>query len=304
MKDQRKTEIKVGITVLVGLVILIFVFSWAKNLSLNSNKKIITIDFDSVAGLETGDPVTINGVRKGYVDNIAVKASDVEVTVSLEKDVILFDDAQFFVMMLDLMGGKKVEIKPGYSQKELDYSTPQKGELLGDIASAMAVLGNMQKDIVDVVKEIKTTLSYLNKNLADEDFNNDLKTSVNNLSKLTNNLNILINQNKEDFNKLLDNSVELTGSVNEFLETNKGTLNYTIASLGKTLDETHQLIARVNDLMMKTEKGENNLGKILNDPELAEDVKASIQQLKDLTKLLLEQMESKGIKVDAKIRLF
>ena len=66
MKDQRKTEIKVGITVLLGLIIFLWVLGWAKNWTVNSQRKEIIVEFSSVAGLEVGDPVTINGVRKGY----------------------------------------------------------------------------------------------------------------------------------------------------------------------------------------------------------------------------------------------
>jgi len=79
------------------------------------------------------------------------------------------------------MGGKKVEVNPGSSDKSLDYSKIQQGNFLGDVASAMAVVGTVQNDLVDVIREIKVSLTILNKTLTDQKFSNDLKSSVANL---------------------------------------------------------------------------------------------------------------------------
>ncbi|OGV91759.1 MAG: ABC transporter substrate-binding protein, partial [Melioribacter sp. RIFOXYB12_FULL_38_5] len=209
MKDQRKTEIKVGITVVLGILIFVWVFGWAKNLTVGSERKEISVKFSSVAGLEIGDPVTINGVRKGYVDDILIKGNEVVTVLNLEKEVNLKTDATFSVMMLDLMGGKKIEVNPGSASEEIDYIKMQNGEFLGDIASAMAMLGTVQNDLVDVIKEVKVTLSSVNKTLTDQQFNNDLKTSVSNLVELTENLNSLIKANSGEINKLLKSGNEL-----------------------------------------------------------------------------------------------
>ena len=93
MKNQKKTEIKVGITVVVGVLVFLWIFGWAKNYNINSNRKEMTIEFNSVAGLEVGDAATINGVRKGFVDDIEVKGNKVIVKVNLDNDVKLMKDA-------------------------------------------------------------------------------------------------------------------------------------------------------------------------------------------------------------------
>jgi len=64
MKNERKTEIRVGITVIVGLLVLLWIFGWTKNFSLSSNSYLINVRFDNVSGLEIGDQVTVNGMRK------------------------------------------------------------------------------------------------------------------------------------------------------------------------------------------------------------------------------------------------
>lgn len=304
MKDQRKSEIRVGITVLLGLIIIIWVFGWAKNITVNANRKEFTVKFSSVAGLEIGDPVTINGVRKGFVDDMRIEKNNVFVRVNIDSDIELKEDAKFYIMMLDLMGGKKLEVDPGASENDLDLSLIQNGVFLGDVASAMAVFGSVEKDLVDVIREVKITLSSLNTTLTDSQFNNDLKQSLANLTKLTENLNILITANRTEINSLLNSGIKLTESLNNFIETNRDSLSNTISSLKNTLDDSRILISKVNELIDATNSGRNNIGRLINDPTLVDDLKSSLTNLKELTRLLLEQLQKEGIKVDANIDLF
>lgn len=301
MKDQRKTEIKVGVTVFVALLILIWVFGWAKNLSLTSREKELKVEFSSVAGLEIGDPVTVNGVRKGYVKEIDLSKDKVITILQLDGDVDLKNDSKFSVMMLDLMGGKKIEIYPGFSNEEINYSKIQNGEFVGDIASAMAMLGSVQTDLVDVIKDIKITLSNINGVITDKDFNNNLKISLENLVDISNKIDKLLAQNSAEINKLLQNGNELTTNVNDFIKFNKDSISQTITSIKQVLNESKNLISKVNSLIDKTNNNENNLGKFLNDKELLDDIKTSISQVKDLTKILIEQLKGKGIEVKTNI---
>lgn len=301
MKDQRKTEIKVGITVFLALIIFVWVFGWAKNLSISSNKIEIKVQFSSVAGLEVGDPVTINGVRKGYVKDISINQDKVLTLLQLDENVTLKNDSKFYITMLDLMGGKKIEIYPGSSAEVIDKNKIQNGEFVGDIASAMAMLGSVQSDLVDVIKDVKITLSNVNNILTDKEFNNNLKISLENLAEISNKLDNLLNQNSTEINKLLKNGNELTTQVNELIKTNKDSVSQTLTSIKQVLNESKNLISKVNDLMDKTNKSENNLGKILNDKELMDEIKVSITQIKELTKILIEQLKDKGIEVNAHI---
>ena len=277
---------------------------WAKNLTVNSGRKIVAVEFNSVAGLEIGDPVAIRGVRKGYVEDIIIKKDHVNVIANLDQDVILKEDSKFSIMMLDLMGGKKVEVDPGTSENELDYNALQHGKLLGDIASAMAVLGNVQQDLVDVIKEVKTSLGYINNTFADEKFVGDLKSTVKNFTALAQNLNTVLLANKDEINDLLNSGNKLTNNVNSFIEDYRDSLGVTLTSLKSTLEQSKVMINKINSFMDKIENGENNLGKMMKDEDLMNDLKTSVKNLKDLSKILLDQLQKNGVKVDAHINLF
>ena len=213
MKDQRKTEIRVGITVIVGLIIFIWILGWAKNFSLTSNQKNLLVKFNSVSGLEIGDNVSVNGVRKGFVEDFNLQGDKVIVKLSLDNDVKLQKDATFSISMLDLMGGKKVNINPGTSPQPLDYNEVQTGTFYADIPEVMSMLGTVEGDIPSIVKDIKITLSSLNNYLTDNNLNTNIKTSLSNLSRASQKLNILLDENREGINKLTQNTVKLTQNV-------------------------------------------------------------------------------------------
>lgn len=301
MKDERKTEIRVGITVVLGLIILLWILGWAKNFTFNSTDRNIIIKFKNVAGLEIGDNATVNGVRKGFVKNMQIKGDDVLVTISIDGDTDLREDARFTLNMLDLMGGKRVEIYPGLSENKLDPNKIYHGDFLSDIPSVMAVFGSVEEDLIALLKDIRITLSSMNKYLTDEKMESNVKTSLSNLAEVSRKLNLVIDENREDIKKLTENTADLTKGAIDFLDSNKVLMSESIQKLNDVLKQTDGLISKINKVADETLQQENNLGKLLYDENLMNDIRSSIEQLNKLTNILVEQLQGKGIKVDANI---
>lgn len=301
MKDQRKTEIKVGLTVLAAILIFLWIFGWAKNISIRSTENIIKVSFQNVAGLEIGDPVTVNGFRKGYVNDMKVLPNEVIVEIALDNDVSLKKDARFSISMLDLMGGKKVEIYPGESSEVLDLTEIHHGIFLSDIPAVMSLLGSVQDDLVTVLKDVKVTLSSMNQYLTDEKFSSDIKQSFKNLNSLTAEINSLVQQNKNNIKVLTDNAILLTENSNQLIKTNEQNIHDLIKNMNEVANRSNQLLNDVSRLTNETLQQQNNLGKILYDEELLKDIKSSLRQVNELTSILIEQLKGKGINVDANI---
>lgn len=301
MKEQRKAEIKVGLTVIIGIIIFLWIFGWAKNLSIRSSENFLKIKFKNISGLEVGDPVTINGFRKGYVNDIIIINNELIVEAAIDNDVKLKEDARFFIVMLDLMGGKKIEIDPGYSTNEIDFNKIYSGVFQSDIPSVMALLGSVQDDLITVLKDVKTALSSINKMISDDGFVNDLKLLVNNVNDLTIQMNNLILENKSELKKLTQNTIELTENTNNLIEDNKDSIKELIDNFNVLSKQTKDLVEKINSFTDEVNKRENNFGKILYDDELLVNLKSSVKHLETLTKILVEQLNAEGIKVDANI---
>ena len=258
MKDQRKTELKVGIAVIVGIILFIWILTWAKSFSLSASDKNILVRFKNVSGLEIGDEVALNGVKKGFVDDFKVEGNDVIVKLSVEKDTPLKEDAEFRIAMLDLMGGKKVEIYPGVSEQEIDYSKIQVGTFLPDVATIMSMVGGIQDDINTSIKDIKITLNALNNYLTDKDLNLNIKSSVDNLSEASRKLNLMMDENRENLKKLIGNSVELSEEAKIFLSKNRDEMGNSLKELNILIEKTHSLVTKANDFADEIKNKKNN----------------------------------------------
>ena len=301
MKDQKKTEIRVGITVLLGVIILLWILGWAKNFSITPTENTVKVQFSNTAGLEIGDAVTVNGVRKGFVEDLAIEGENVVVTLKIDNKVVLKEDAGFAVSMLDLMGGKKVEISPGSSGKLLDYSQVQAGTFYADIPYVMSMVGTFQEDISSTISDLKITLTSLNNYLGDKKLNDDIKSSMSNLSEVTRKLNILIDENRDNLKKLTANTAELTEETKKFINENKESLNTSVKGLQSVLSNTDSLLAKLNIFTDELKNRQNNLGKIIYDEKIYDDLSQPLKQLNELTKIMIEQLKDDGLKVDADI---
>ena len=301
MKNQRRTEIRVGITVLAGIIVFLWILGWAKNFSLTPTDNTVKVQFTNTAGLEVGDPVTVNGVRKGFVEDIAIKGEKVVVTMKVSNDVALKEDANFAVSMLDLMGGKKIEVNPGSSNNLLDYNQVQTGTFYADVPYVMSMVGSFQKDISSTISDLKITLNSLNNYLGDRKLNNDIKSSMSNLNEVTKKLNILIDENRNNLKQLTANTVELTEDAKNFFNQNKESFNTSAKELQAVLINSDSLLTKLNKFTDEITNKQNNLGKIIYDENIYNDLTQSLKQLNELTKIMIEQLQKDGLKVDANI---
>jgi phospholipid/cholesterol/gamma-HCH transport system substrate-binding protein len=304
MKDQRKSEIKVGITVLIGIFIFLWILGWAKNFSVSSNHRPVLVRFENVTGLEIGDNVVVNGLRKGFVKDMQINQDHVIVTLSLEKDVDLREDAQFSISMLDLMGGKKVGISPGISSEKFNFNEIHNGVFYSDIPSVMSMLGSVQGDIVASLKDMRITLSSVNKYLTDNELEKNIKSSAANLNQISQKMIVMIDENRESFKKIANNGAELTNEAKDFIKNNKEGIKISFDELQALLRKADTLMAAANEFTSEIKNKNNNLGKILYDKELYDNLTQSIARLSEISKILLEQLKKEGINIDAHIKLF
>jgi phospholipid/cholesterol/gamma-HCH transport system substrate-binding protein len=301
MRNPRATEIKVGVTVLLGLLVFIWVLGWAKSFSLSSSDNLVNVKFSKVSGLEIGNNVTVNGVRKGHVKDFVIQGSHVIVTLSISDEIQLKKDAQFSLESTDLMGGRKIEVNPGNSDENLNLSDIQQGEYITDIAGVISLFSDIQDKITIIANESVKTLQGINSLLGDENFIQGLRTSVDNLNNLTAKLDRVLSENQQNIKEIAENTKEITSDTKVLIKENKENFENSLNNLNAVLLKSDSLITSLNYLAQETAMGGNNLGKILYDDSLYYNLTGSIKLLKELSKVFLEQIKTDGLKVDANI---
>jgi len=301
MKQQRKTEIKVGLTVLIGIMVFIWILSWAKNVSFSSTDIELKVKFENASGLQVGNEVSVNGVRAGVVKDIYVESYYVVVEITVNSDVQLKRDAKFSLEVTDLMGGKKIDVSPGKDSVPINPDDLQVGIFQADLASMMEVLSGIEIDLNSILEDVKTTLSEINSFLTDEQLKENISNSISGLSNLTTRLNKMLTENQENIKSITQNTKEITEDTKEMISANKESINNSIADLNSILQSSDSLVAKLNYLADETMSGDNNIGKLLYDDSLFISLTKTLEQTKELTKVMLEQLQNEGVKIDASI---
>lgn len=301
MKDDSVIYFKVGLFVFLSLLIIAIIYLWHKKALFAGESYKLTIRFDNVAGLEAGDPVTVNGVKKGYVEKIYLLNNEPIVEVRIEKDVELKQDYEIGAFMLDLMGGKKIEIYPGKSETKIEVDKILSGKFYADISTMMAFVGNMASDISKIILDLKNTLEYIAPILNDKGLASELKMTIKNANQLTHKFNLVLDRNQAKLDSITSNVYYLTRDSRKWFEDNQKDLSEAINNLNELTIKSEQLISKIDILIEDIKSGKNAFGKLMYDETLLNETRELLNQTNALIKLLFEQAQKKGIKVDAKI---
>jgi ABC-type transporter Mla subunit MlaD len=171
-------DLKVGVAVVVGLVILVTGIMWLKNYRFGQQYESWTVVFESVGTLKTGDPVKVRGVSAGSVDGIDLVDGGAAVTLHIENDVSLHPDAVFACANLGVMGDRYIDVSPGIEPGELSKTPPPRGVYeagISDIAAEVAHLVSKTEELIGIVTG----------DLSDEDLRESAKNTLLNAERAT-----------------------------------------------------------------------------------------------------------------------
>ncbi|MEW6076116.1 MAG: MlaD family protein [Candidatus Omnitrophota bacterium] len=116
---KTKLEMKVGIFVFIGIIILIMFVLFIGDFSTWGTGYRINIVFKFINGVKIGAPVRFSGVDAGEVKTIQLRfvpeeqVTKVTLTCLLRKEALLPRDSTVWVNTLGLLGEKYLEIMPG-----------------------------------------------------------------------------------------------------------------------------------------------------------------------------------------------
>src|SRR5580765_7997066 len=107
---SRRTEIQVGLTVLVALAVLLWGVTWLRDMSLQRKVHVWHVRFPQTGGLSASDEVQVNGMRKGDVAGVKLQGDHVIVDLALDTDVRLTTDSRVAIRNVGMMGEKVIAV--------------------------------------------------------------------------------------------------------------------------------------------------------------------------------------------------
>lgn len=303
MRSTKNTRaIVIGIFVFVALAIFVLCV-----LTLGGQKKsfvkAITINalFDDVNGLQKGNNVWFSGVKVGTVKSINfTRNAHVQVAINIEEQVVRFirKDAMAKISTDGLIGNKIIVVYGG--------TATQPQVVAGDVlivekaASTEEMLNTLQsnnKNLLAITGDVKTLTANLasgqgtlGRLLTDQSLLNSMQSAVATLNRAS--------VNAEKLSASLSSyasRLQTKGTLANDLVTDTTVFSSVRTTLSQLQVVSDAATAVMKDLKHTTENlsdSNNTVGVLLRDPQSAEGIKATIQNLQSGTKKLDENMEA------------
>lgn len=275
-------EIKTAIIVLIGIVCFVFGFNFLKSTPIFNNNNQYHAVFDHSAGLQTGTPVTVNGVIVGAVTKIKIDSKTTKIVVTFTcKDDFSFSKNSKAEIYSSLLGNAGLQIVPAIDDATRAHS--------GDTLSS-----SIQKGLMDTVSsQLLPTSQNLNKTLTsteilignlsntlDEKAQQDIKqslsslnTTLQNLNKASASLEKLITSNKNQIETILKNASAMSQNFTKLSDT------LAQANIGSMVQNLQKTLSNVDSIISGIEKGEGTLGLLMNDTKLYDNLKTASSEM-------------------------
>jgi len=301
MAREKHAGVKVGIFVSIGLLIVFATLFWAKGAAIGDPHRKMSVYFPKIDVLNPGDPLNVNGVKKGQVDKIELVADSVRVDFSISESVKIKQDYKIEVAILALMGGNQLALAPGKLPSEVDYNKALIGSAGSSISGMMEkvngltgnvelLLGEFQKS----AEKLNLVMANVNEIVGDPNMKRNLSSTMNNFQLASSNLNGLITENRGSLNRITGRVDNTIINVDSIIAQNSGELNGTIRNIRSLTEKVDSLVANLGMIVSDTQQQKNGIGKFMYDEKFFININNTVKELE----ALMKKIRKDGVKID------
>ena len=197
MAKQGENNIKLGVFVLAGLIVVMVSFYMiGNNTSMFGSSFVLKARFNNLSGLMEGNNVLFSGIQAGTVKSIEIiNDTTIEVSMLIDSKVkaYIHNNAEAAVGTEGLMGNKVVNIQP----VKINSPIVKNGDLLmaqklTSMDEMLQTLSKTNNNIATISEALKTTVLRLDTSaifnvLNDKNIGISLRSSLQNINKATGN---------------------------------------------------------------------------------------------------------------------
>jgi phospholipid/cholesterol/gamma-HCH transport system substrate-binding protein len=279
---SRKTEIQVGLTVLVAVGVLLWGVTWLKELQLNRGVRVWHVRFSQTGGLGASDEVQVNGMRKGSVQSIQLRGDHVAVDLALTNEVTLTEDCRVAIRNVGLMGEKVIAVDLKTSGRAYTDRDTIAGVFELGMGEVMASVGGS----IDALNQLTTRLQGAADMLSPK---GEFGQTLRNFRDTSKELAAEVKENRAALKATLENISASSKTVKSLTTDREQQLRAAMDHFSSAAERLDALSARLDSLRAsvasvtgKVDRGDGTLGKLVNDDKLYTDVNSSVQSLKAL----------------------
>ncbi|MBP1745797.1 MAG: hypothetical protein H6Q54_412 [Deltaproteobacteria bacterium] len=273
------TEIKVGILVLIGVLILFYMsFKVEKFGFFREDGYELSVILDNASGLDMRTPVFVAGVQVGNIKKISLSGYKAKVRMLLSKNVKVPVDSTIAIKSQSLLGDKYIEIIPGVESKYF-----AEGDKITNVSTSpdfdqlFARFDIAAKNIGDTMGEFKGILG--------EDDKVNIKKSIENIQVASSDFRNILGKNKDDVDRIISSTAVITNKMETIVkdvEQGKGTLGLLVKD-DKLYNDAKDTVTSLKSITGDIEQGKGTLGMLAKDGALYSEVKETFSNVREIT---------------------
>lgn len=293
---KLSNEAKVAVTILVAILVAFFGYRVMKDMPLFRQSLQVVSYFERVDGLSAGNYVFINGVKVGSVKSIQLSEGDsVKVTMNFDLGLSIPKNSVAYLQSSGLLDEKTIVIEKGDSEENIEYGGVIKGVYTGSMMESLKDEGQqLSSNVSESFDKLNRLLEQLNKTMKDEN-RQRIDDLLDNLSSATGDIATLLERKRSDLESSIEHASNFLANLDTVSTENKTRIDSALAGLDRSLREFEKLSsdlqqtnANLNDILAKINNGDGSLGKLVNDPELYNNLNGLSAEMKTLIKNINE----------------
>ncbi|HLX94565.1 MAG TPA: MlaD family protein [Verrucomicrobiae bacterium] len=283
--EKSHQEIKVGLFVLVGLVLLaVLLLQFSKSTSIFRGTYELRLHASNVGGLKERASVLLAGVQVGTVSGIELAQDGKSVTILLRvyKDYKIYHDARFVIQQSGFLGDQYVAIIPTTNQPPLlqngahiDCEAPFNLQ-----ETARAAAGFIQR-IDETAQKLDAAVSDVRRLVLNEQTLTNFSAVVDNLrdfseqaTNMVANINLLVATNGEQIDLAVSNVVFFSQDLIHLSDDARGVVSTNGTEISAAVKNIESSTETLKKLMDDLQAGNGLAGTLLKNEQLSTNVQA------------------------------
>ncbi|WP_280122065.1 MULTISPECIES: MlaD family protein [Muribaculaceae] len=282
MNKLFSREVKIGASVLVALLALVFGINYLKGVNIFKAANYYYASYTNVAGLAQSAPVTLNGYKVGLVRDVAYEYDNpghVRVELSLDRQLRL-PEGTAAAIVTDMLGTSTIELRMGTSPNYIEVG--QKLQAIEGSGLMDKVSTELMPTIIQIAPHIDSLVVALTAIAADPALQSSVKrldVIMANLEKSTTQLDRAMGA----MPSIMNNANATMANVKE-ISANISQVSQALAVLSddlkkmpldSTLTHLNNITANLDEATEKLNSSNSSLGLLLNDPGLYNNINNS-----------------------------
>lgn len=282
MNKLFSREVKIGASVLVALLALVFGINYLKGVNIFKAANYYYASYTNVAGLAQSAPVTLNGYKVGLVREVAYEYDNpghVRVELSLDRQLRL-PEGTAAAIVTDMLGTSTIELRMGTSPNYIEVG--HKLQAIEGSGLMDKVSTELMPTIIQIAPHIDSLVVALTAIAADPALQSSVKrldVIMANLEKSTTQLDRAMGA----MPSIMNNANATMANVKE-ISANISQVSQALAVLSddlkkmpldSTLTHLNNITANLDEATEKLNSSNSSLGLLLNDPGLYNNINNS-----------------------------